>query len=137
LPELRVGAGRSTDQSIRLTPSSTSEYQYTQAGGADLWLEARLSWKLDRLLFAREELDVERLRRAERVARWKRIERVINSLFAWQKALIEAADPAASSEQQVLAQLRAARAQAELDVLTGGWFSERFPLMGEAFGPAQ
>ncbi|HTM45704.1 MAG TPA: hypothetical protein VL137_12150 [Polyangiaceae bacterium] len=122
LPELRLGAGRSTDQSLRLTPTVTDPYRYTQAGGAGLWLEARVSWRLDRLLFAREELAVERLARDQDQVRWKCVRAVIDALFAWQKALIEEADPLLSPEQQQLAQLRALRAAAEVDALTGGWF---------------
>lgn len=123
LPELRLGAGRSTDQALRLSPSVSEPDRYTVSDGADLWLEARLSWRLDRLLFAREELDVERLASAASVARHRRVRQVLDALFAWQKALFEAADPAMPSDRQLLAELRALQAAAELDVLTGGWFS--------------
>lgn len=125
LPELRLGAGRSTDQALRLSPSVSEPDRYTVSDGADLWLEARLSWKLDRLLFAREELDVERLASAASAARYRRVRQVLDALFAWQKALFDAADPAAPSDRQLLAELRALQAAAELDVLTGGWFSEQ------------
>jgi hypothetical protein len=40
-------------------------YDYTQTGGADLLLEARATWTLDRLVFADEELGIERLTEAE------------------------------------------------------------------------
>jgi hypothetical protein len=125
LPELRLGAGRSTDQALRLSPSVSEPDRYTVSDGADLWLEARLSWKLDRLLFAREELDLERLASAASAARYRRVRQVLDALFAWQKALFDAADPAAPSDRQLLAELRALQAAAELDVLTGGWFSEQ------------
>jgi hypothetical protein len=128
LPELRLGAGRSTDQSVRLSPTSDDPYRYTQAGGADLWLEARVSWQLDRLLFAREELTIERLRDAHYQAKAKRARAVVDALFAWQKALIEAQDPERSPQEQLLAQLRAAHQAAVVDTLTGGWFSEKYEL---------
>jgi hypothetical protein len=128
LPELRLGAGRSTDQTVRLTPTTDDPYRYTQAGGADLWLEARVSWQLDRLLFAREELSVERLRDAHYQAKWKRAQAVVDALFAWQKALLEARDPERTPQEQLLAQLRAAHQAALVDTLTGGWFSEKYAL---------
>lgn len=128
LPELRLGAGRSTDQSVRLSPTTDDPYRYTQAGGADLWLEARVSWQLDRLLFAREELSIERLRDAHFQARAKRARAVVDALFAWQKALLEAQDPERSAQEQLLAQLRAAHQAALVDALTGGWFSEKYAL---------
>lgn len=128
LPELRLGAGRSTDQSVRLAPTVDDPYRYTQAGGADLWLEARVSWQLDRLLFAREELSIEQLRNTHYQAKAKRVQVVIDALFAWQKALLEAQDPERSPQEQLLAQLRAAHQAALVDILTGGWFSEKYPL---------
>ncbi|HEX2879283.1 MAG TPA: hypothetical protein VHO25_07080 [Polyangiaceae bacterium] len=128
LPELRLGAGRSTDQSVRLSPTTDDPYRYTQAGGADLWLEARVSWQLDRLLFAREELTIERLRDAHYQAKAKRARAVVDALFAWQKALLEAQDPERSVQEQLLAQLRAAHQAAVVDALTGGWFSEKYEL---------
>jgi hypothetical protein len=128
LPELRLGAGRSTDQSVRLSPTTDDPYRYTQAGGADLWLEARVSWQLDRLLFAREELSIERLRDAHVQAKAKRARAVVDALFAWQKALFEAQDPERSAPEQLLAQLRAAHQAALVDALTGGWFSEKYTL---------
>jgi len=127
LPELRLGAGRATDRSIRLSPTIDDPYRYTEAGGADLWLEARLSWRLDRLLFAREELAIERLHDAHQQLKWKRALAVVDALFAWQKALVEAEDPASSLQEQVLAGLRAARQAALVDALTGGWFFEHYP----------
>jgi hypothetical protein len=128
LPELRLGAGRSTDQSVRLSPTTDDPYRYTQAGGADLWLEARVSWQLDRLLFAREELTIERLRDAHYQAKAKRARAVVDALFAWQKALLEAQDPERSPQEQLLAQFRAAHQAAVADALTGGWFSEKYEL---------
>jgi hypothetical protein len=93
-----------------------------------LWLEARVSWQLDRLLFAREELTIERLRDAHHQAKAKRARAVVDALFAWQKALLEAQDPERSAQEQLLAQLRAAHQAAVVDALTGGWFSEKYEL---------
>src|SRR6185436_1363756 len=63
LPELSVRAARSTDDSLRLSPTVDDPYRYTALGGAGTWLDARLAWHFDRLLFDRDEIAVERLRR--------------------------------------------------------------------------
>ncbi len=79
LPELMLRATRSTDQSLRLSPDErdVTVYDYTRTGGADLLLEARATWNLDRLVFADEELGVERLRLEHAKSEERLIERVL------------------------------------------------------------
>ncbi len=125
LPEVRLKAARSNDESLRLTPTSSDPYRYTQAGGSTLWFEARLTWKLDRLVFADEELAVERLRQRRDKARLELVEHVLAALFAWQRALVKAADTSLLPNERTLAEIDAIEAEATLDVLTGGWFSKR------------
>lgn len=125
LPELRLRATRSNDESMRLSPTSSDPYRYTQAGGTTLWFEARLTWKLDRLVFADDELAVERLRQHNDKARIELVEHVLAALFAWQRALVKASDTSLLPNERTLAQLDAIEAEATLDVLTGGWFSKR------------
>jgi len=125
LPEVRLKAARSNDESLRLTPTSSDPYRYTQAGGSTLWSEARLTWKLDRLVFADEELAVERLRQRRDKARLELVEHVLAALFTWQRALVKSADSSLLPNERTLAQLDALEAEATLDVLTGGWFSKR------------
>lgn len=125
LPEVRLKAARSNDESLRLTPTSSDPYRYTRAGGSTLWFEARLTWKLDRLVFADEELAVERLRQRRDKARLELVEHVLAALFAWQRALVKAADTSLLPNERTLAELDAIEAEATLDVLTGGWFSKR------------
>lgn len=124
LPELRLRGGRSVDQSLRLSPTNNDPFRYTQAGGAKLFFEARLTWDLDRLVFSSEELAVERLRRQRASDRLDLVERVLEALFSWQRAKLEAIDPTRLPEERALAQLRGAQAAILLDVLTGGWFSD-------------
>ncbi|MEO7327744.1 MAG: hypothetical protein ABI193_04155, partial [Minicystis sp.] len=49
--------------------------------------------------------------------------RVLEKLFLWQRATALADDPAASPEENLAARLHAIEGEAELDLLTGGWFS--------------
>lgn len=123
LPELRLRAARTRDDELRLTPTTTDPYRYTQAGATDLVFEARLTWQLNRLVFADEEVDAERLRLKWADARSALVERVLAALFSWQKALLQAHDATLTPEQQSAAQLAALEAETTLDVLTGGWFS--------------
>ena len=61
LPELRFRAAHSNDQSLRLAPTLEDPDRYTLDGGNDLMLEASVTWRLNRLVFADEEIAVERL----------------------------------------------------------------------------
>jgi hypothetical protein len=125
LPELRLRGGRSTDESLRLTPTDSDPYRYTQAGGAELFFEVRLTWKLDRLLFATSELRLEQLRRTRAEAKARLVSRVLGVLFAWQRARAKLAFATLLPEERAMVMLEEIEAQALLDVYTAGWFSRR------------
>ena len=127
LPDLDFSAARTTEESLRLAPTLQDPYRYTQAGGTQLTLKARASWRLQRFIFAQEELQVERLRQRWAAARRARIRRVIKVLFQWQRAWITASDEEVSERQRWVATLDALEKEAELDVLTGGWFARYAP----------
>ena len=124
LPELRLRAARVTDESVRLSPTLDDPYRHTQAGGTNLLFEARATWKLDRLLFADEELAVERLRGEQARARGALAERVLKALFSWQRAELAARSPKADADERAKSRLLALEAELTLDMLTGGWFSD-------------
>jgi hypothetical protein len=125
LPELWVRAARSTDDSLRLSPTVDDPYHYTALGGAGTWLEARLAWHLDRLLFDRDEIAVERLRREHTEAMGRLIGKVTAALFAWQRAVLRMEDANAAEEDLAQAVVARAEAEATLDLLTAGWFGKR------------
>lgn len=127
LPELSLRAGRSTDQSLRLTPTSSDPYRYTQSDGSDLYGEVKLSWKLDRVLFSREELVVQRLAQSEQARRDQVAERLLNAVFEWQLAELRSRDPAQTLEDQLRFRLLAAQARLRLNVITGGLFERLAP----------
>ena len=123
LPELVFRVTRNTDQSLRLSPTIDDPYNYSTVGGAGLWLEGRLIWHLDRLVFNTHELGIERLRldHADRTGRL--VSKVLATLFAWQRAALRARDPNADEEDRAQAELAEAEAAIMLDELTAGWFS--------------
>jgi len=124
LPELGVRTLRSSGQLLRLTPTSDDPYRYTQAGTSELTIEARLTWRLDRLVFADEEVTLERLQIERDAAERRLIDSVLERLEVWQRSRLRASDPLTDPEQRQTAEYNAAAAAVELDVLTDGWFSQ-------------
>src|SRR5262249_3728313 len=88
-----------------------------------LGLEARLTWRLDRLLFSEDEPALERIRLETKDARAKVAGRALEALFEWQRAGIELAWTDPGTRERALVELKVVEAEAALDVLTNGWFS--------------
>ncbi|WP_437294703.1 hypothetical protein [Sorangium sp. So ce426] len=122
-PELRLRVSRLVDEAESLAPTEYDPARKTASGGASLWLEARATWRLDRIVFADEEIALERLRRERAELQTKLTARVLELLFAWQRAVALAADPGQSPEEHRAATLAALEAEASLDLLTGGWMT--------------
>ena len=116
LPETRLRALKLLDESGRVDGSS-DQTRYYDATGAKLWLEARLTWRLDRLLYADDEPTLERVRLEKSDARTRVAGRVLEVLLQWQRARLEDRPP---NEE---AALRVLEAEIVLDVLTAGWFT--------------
>ena len=121
LPETRVRAMRLwTDAAHATTLTTTNDTSYYDAIGANLVLELRLTWRLDRLLYASDEPTLERVRLERQDARIRVANRTLEALFAWQRATIEGREAPPGSRAEGESRLRAAEAAATLDVLTGG-----------------
>jgi hypothetical protein len=128
LPETRLRAMRLWDDASHATTLATTDNtSYYDAIGANLVLEVRLTWRLDRLLYAGDEPTLERVRLERQDARARVAARTLEALFAWERARVAVAGASAGSPEKAESQLRAAEAEATLDVLTGGWFSSRDP----------
>jgi hypothetical protein len=126
LPETRLRAMRLWDDAAHATTlATTDDTSYYDAIGANLVLELRLTWRLDRILYAGDEPTLERVRLERQDARARVATRTLEALFAWQRAGVAEAGAAAGSAEKVDAELREAEAEATLDVLTGGWFSSQ------------
>jgi hypothetical protein len=123
LPELSLRAERSIDESLRLAPTINDPYRYTQAGGVRTVVGGKLTWRLNRLVFAADELAVERLRLQRAESDAKRAALVLRTLFDWQRALSRARSDEIGAEEQAEAALAALEAELVLDAITNGWFS--------------
>lgn len=123
LPELRVRLAHVLDQDQALSPTEYDPERVTSSGGTSLWIEGRATFRLDRLVFADDEVAIERLRaERERLERGLVVE-VLRALDRWQRANATAADETLPPQERLDADLDAAAAEATLDVLTDGWFT--------------
>jgi hypothetical protein len=122
LPEARFRAMRvfllDGSQST-VVPIDTSTYG---TEGATLVLEGRLTWRLDRLLYADDEPSLERLRLDREDARSKVAGRVLDALFQWQRAWLAVHKATPGTREATDATMRLIESEAGLDVMTGGWF---------------
>ncbi len=123
LPEARLGVTRSWDRGQKLTPTNTDPYRLQDSTSASQLLEGKLTWRLDRLLFADDEVAVEKLRVQRIQQRAQLAGKVLQALFAWQRARLAAEDASLRDDERLEAWLGASEAEATLDVLTGGWFA--------------
>lgn len=81
-------------------------------------IEARATWRLDRLLFDGRELQVASIEAARRRERRQLASQVIRAYYHWQRT-------AAAAAAQPRRAARAEEAAAELDALTDGWFTRQ------------
>ncbi len=123
LPELRLRATQSNDQDLRLSYADADPYRTQASGGSALLFEARATWRLDRLLFADDEVAVERLRGDVREQRQRLVLKVVEAIGAWQKAQLVLFDPEASPRERAGAVAQAANAAVLLDALSAGAWS--------------
>lgn len=135
LPETRLRAIRYDNQQL-YTAATVDESRLSDSTGANVGLEARLTWRFDRLLYADDEPAFERIRLEHHDARMRIASRVLEALFQWNRAWLEVRwaqaasrearePPNRPSRDEIEAQLRVAEAEAALDVLTGGWFTSK------------
>jgi hypothetical protein len=122
LPELRFRAVRTLGESGRISLSEDDPSRYVASGAASNVLEARLTFRLDRLLFADEEIAVERARLDRTELRSRIAAKVLQALFDWQKSYTASQDATLPAEDRWTAALREAESSAILDMMTGGWF---------------
>ncbi len=121
LPEVRVRAMRvfSDGSANGVIPIDASTYA---TAGSNLILEARLTWRLDQLLYASDEPGLARVRLDTQEARAKLAGKVLDALFQWQRAWLAVRSAGPGTNEATDATLRLVEAEAGLDVLTGGWF---------------
>lgn len=103
---------------VTVRTARDTSWQDTQSGvGHGASLEARATWRLDRLLFDNHEVQAATIEAARRRERMRLAQRVIRLYFVWRRG-------AATDVRDDRELARIAEATAELDSLTDGWFSE-------------
>ena len=120
LPELRlrvVRSDRRTDTTSEDTTRTSDLYGVTQ------WYEARAIFRLDHLVYADDEPQVERLRLDRQEARTRVAAKVLAELSKWARAQAEEAVAPLDSDARLDALLKVMESEIALDVMTGGWFS--------------
>jgi len=117
LPHLDLGARRGQGIDLRWTPAEDLTAHRTTAD--DVTLFATLRFDLDRLLFAPEEVSVQREARFARHAQHELVRAVVRVYFLRKRLLLERDLLGGSSIAQ---QLRIEEAEALLDAFTGGAF---------------
>ena len=119
-PEVRLRAYRAIDAGARLYRTEETADKATVSDGTQNVFEARLSWRLDRLVFADEEVAIERIR-LERTELKQRIAgRVVELAIRWQRARRAANDPELLPAERDEAAIVAVECLLGLDALTGG-----------------
>lgn len=126
---------RSLRGQIRRTDDDQSDVRTTTSGISDListdsqlQLELRADWDLTRLVFNRDAITASR--QIERIVNQREdILTTVNKLyFARRQLQVELElEPPNSVERAVKSQLRIDALTADLDALTGGWFSKQLP----------
>lgn len=132
LPELRLRIVRNTDQALRWVPTTDDPYRVTQADGAGLILEAGAVFRFDRLVFAHEELAVERLRQRAGEERLKLEARVAEAMLDLLRARQLACSLDPNDPGRVSHILKLLELFELLDSLTAGWFAGQAPGLGRA-----
>jgi hypothetical protein len=123
LPEVKFRAGRNSDQTLRLTPTTDDPDRWALTGGAGLRFEGELHWQFDRLVFASEEVAIERVRLSLEQQRDRGVLDLLQWVFRWQAAVMRTQGPELTTAELAEAALQVEQAAATLDVLSGGWFS--------------
>ncbi len=124
LPALHTGAqgGRLLDRTSR--QETGSPVRLVRRDGLDWMVSASLEWRLDRLIFHPAELKVEMLRLRRAQMREDVAERVVRLYYARRRLqVVMRLKPARTLQAALRRRMQLARATAELDALTGGWFS--------------
>lgn len=118
-PEVRLRAYRGIDVGARLYRVDESD-RTTLSDGTTSFFEARLTWRLDRLVFAGEEVAIERIR-LERAELKQRISaKVLDLVLRYQRARRSAIDPDLLPRERDEAAIQAVESLLALDTLTGG-----------------
>lgn len=119
-PEVRLRAFRGIDAGARVYRTDDLADRWTGSDGTSTLFEGRLSWRLDRLVFADEEVAIERIRVERSELKQRLTGRVLELALRWQRARRAVADPDALPHDRDEAAAIAIESLVALDALTGG-----------------
>jgi hypothetical protein len=122
LPELRVGATQVADERASNTETGTRAPTLYDSVTARSQLEARATFRLDRLLYGGDEPQLERLKQEQREHRLRVVFKVLELLVQWQRAKVHVAQAPVEGTERQEAELHLLESELALDVLTDGWF---------------
>jgi len=131
LPKRLYGHMRNTNtdsKDLRTTTASSGSVSDLTSNDDQLQLEVRLEWDLTKVVFNRDGIAA--ARQIERIVNQREdLLTTVNKLyFARRQLQVEIAlDPPTSVDRAVKTQLRIQGLTADLDALTGGWFSKHVP----------
>ncbi len=125
MPKINTKGGRNLDkgQSIREKIGDVDVLYHKES--ADWSFDLQAEWKLGDLIFNKEELSVARESVRQTILREDIIEEVTHKYFERRRLqVLELLVSAAEVEEKVMRQIKIQELAAQLDGLTGGWFSE-------------
>jgi hypothetical protein len=124
VPELRLRVARVVDEDQSLSPTEYDPERITASGGSSVWIEGRATFRLERLVFADEEVALEKMRGERHKLEREIADDVLRSFAIWQRASGSLATPDIDDETRAKLDIERVVEETRLDVLTNGWFSQ-------------
>ena len=93
-------------------------------GGSSVWIEGRATFRLERLVFADEEVALEKMRGERRKLEREIADDVLKSFAIWQRATGSLSTPDIDDEIRAKLDIERVVEETRLDVLTNGWFTQ-------------
>lgn len=130
LPQVTIRATKDQDNESRsLTRFGETELAQdisaTKVVGDDLQLYAEARWKLSETVFNYQETAVMRENRYSAKERQKLLQTVTQTYFERKRTLIKLKKTKSGTQPHELLVLKLMQIEAELDALTGGWFTQQ------------
>jgi hypothetical protein len=123
-PEVRLRAMRTLSYGARILTADALADRTTLSDGTETLLEARLTWRLDRLVFADEEVGIERVKLDRAELKQRLASRIVELTIAWTRGRRAAANVDLLPQEREEAAMVAMEAILALDAFTGGAATE-------------
>ncbi|MCD6497245.1 MAG: hypothetical protein J7M25_02940 [Deltaproteobacteria bacterium] len=124
LPELKLSLDRGRVDSAVARVEAGSPSRMTRQNGADMTWSVQARWALYRLIFDPNEIKVQNQRYRQAELRQELLAQVTRLYFLRRRIeVLSVLRPARNVKTAVYRRLRLDQLTAELDALTGGWFS--------------